>query len=207
MPGTMSLADLVADLKASLHDAASIFTATADADFERLLGVAASALGFKRPRRLQGSITLVAGTADYAAPAGMLYLIEDQWAVPSLIPKPWEDAYPGALPRVSLIELAGVRTLLFSPAPTDAHIVALGATYKFIYRAAHSISATAASTTVQADDRGLLLLRAQVEALREIALRNSAKPVAMRDGLSGAPKNGTASYLFEILMREFEEAA
>lgn len=207
MPGTMSLADLVADLKDSLHDAANVFTAPADADFERLLGVAASALGFKRPRRLQGSITLVAGTADYAAPAGMLYLIEDQWAAPSLMPKPWEDAYPGALPRVSVIELAGVRTFLFNPAPTDAHIVALGATYKFIYRAAHSISATAASTTVQADDRSMLLLRAQVEALREVALRNSAKPVAMRDGLSGAPKNGTASYLYEALMREYEEAA
>ena len=32
MPGTMSSADLVADLKASLHDAAGVFTAAADAD-------------------------------------------------------------------------------------------------------------------------------------------------------------------------------
>lgn len=207
MPGTMSLADLVADLKASLHDATSIFTAAADADFERLLTVGASALGLKRPRRLQGSITLVAGTADYAAPAGMLYMIEDQWGSPSLLPPPWDPSYPGALPRLSLIELSGVRSLLFSPAPTALHIAALGATYKFIYRAAHVISATAASTTVQADDRGLLLLRAQVEALREISIRNSAKPVAMRDGLSGAPKNGTASYLYESMLREFEEAA
>lgn len=207
MSGTMSSADLVADLKASLHDAASVFTAAADADFTRLLNLAASALGFKRPRRLQGSLTLVADTPDYAAPAGMLYLIADQWGTPSLVPPPWEPTYPGALPRVSLIELAGVQTLLFSPPPNAQHIAALGATYKFMYRAAHSISATAASTTIQPDDRGLLLLRAQVEALREISIRNSAKPVALRDGLSGVPKNGTASYLYEALLREYEEAA
>lgn len=206
MPGTMSKADLVADLKASLHDAVSVFTAAADADFERLLNLAAAALGLKRPRRLQGSITLVDGTADYAAPAGMLYLIADQWAIPSLVPPPWEPTYPGALPRVSMIEQAGDQTLLFSPAPNALHIAALGATYKFIYRAAHVIASAAADTTIQPDDRGLLLLRAQVEALREIAMRNSAKPVAMRDGLSGMPKNGTASYLFEILQREYEEA-
>jgi hypothetical protein len=206
MSGTMSLADLVADLKASLHDAASVFTAAADADFERLLNIAASALGWKRPRRLRASLTLVADTADYPAPAGMLYLIQDAWSDPSRLPPPWEPSHPGALPRVSVVEIGGVQTILFSPAPSAAHILALGSDYSFIYRAAHSISATAASTTIQPDDRGLLLLRAQVEALREIALRNSAKPVAMRDGLSGMPKNGTASYLFEILMREFEEA-
>jgi hypothetical protein len=207
MAGTMSSADLVADLKASLHDAANVFTAAADADFVRLLNLAAAALGFKRPRRLQGSITLVDGTPDYAAPAGMLYLIADQWATPSLVPPPWEPTYPGALPRVSLIEQAGAQTLLFSPPPNALHIAALGATYKFIYRAAHSINAVAASTTIQPDDRGLLLLRGQVEALREISIRNSAKPVSMRDGLSGQARNGTPSYLYETMLREYEEAA
>lgn len=207
MAGTMSKADLVADLKASLHDAASVFTAAADADFERLLNLAAAALGSKRPRRLRGSLTLVADTADYPAPAGMIYLIHDAWSDPSRVPKPWEASFPGVLPRVSLIELAGDQTLLFSPPPSAAHLSALGSDYSFIYRAAHSIATTAADTTLQPDDRGLLLLRAQVEALREIAVRNSAKPIALRDGLSGAPKNGTASYLFESLQREYEAAA
>jgi len=204
MAGTMSKADLVADLKASLHDAASVFTAAADADFERLLNLAAADLGNKRPRRLRASITLVSGTPDYPAPSGMLYLIQDSWGIPANLPPPWDAAWPGPLPSVSLLEVVGVRSLLFSPAPSDLHIAALGSDYSFMYRAAHTIDATAANTTIQPGDRGLLLLRAQVEALREISMRNSAKPVSMRDGLSGAPKNGTASYLYEAMLHEYE---
>lgn len=206
MPGTMSSADLVADLKASLHDAAGVFTAAADADFVRLLATAARDMGRHRPLIKSDTLDLVAATAAYDAPADLATLLCERWS-PGNMPKPWESTWCGPLPRQRVTGAAGARQIVFTPAPTAAQISVLGASFLFDYRATHTIAATATDTTISDDDRGLLLLRAQVEALREISIRNSAKPVAMRDGLSGAPKNGTASYLFESLLREYEEVA
>jgi hypothetical protein len=64
----------------------------------------------------------------------------------------------------------------------------------------------AADTTVTAADRGLLLLRAQVEAMRELSVRAAAKPVQLRDGLSGVARNSTPAALHEVLLRVFWEA-
>lgn len=204
MPGTMSRTDLVADLKDSLHDAASVFTAAADADFVRHLNKAA--LDFKRVRPLtkDGQITLEAGVATYTAPAGMTDFVLETWS--DACPKQWEAAYPGLLPRALLIGPAGARKLHLSPAPSAMHLAAMGATYKFIYTAAHSIGEQASDTTIDAGDRGLLLLRAQAEALRELAIRNVGKPVQMRDGYTGTPRNGTPAALYQTLMQEFEGA-
>ena len=44
-------------------------------------------------------------------------------------------------------------------------------------------------------------------AMKEMAMRNIGKPATMRDGISGQTRNGTPSYLFETLMKEFENAA
>jgi hypothetical protein len=38
-------------------------------------------------------------------------------------------------------------------------------------------------------------------------MRNVGKPVSMRDGISGGTRNGTPTYLFEALMKEFESRA
>ena len=52
--------------------------------------------------------------------------------------------------------------------------------------------------------RSLLLLRAQAEACRELALRNVSKPVTMRDAVGSQPRNGTPSALYQMLLTEFE---
>jgi hypothetical protein len=202
----MSKADLVADLKASLHDAASVFTAAADADFDRLLSVAGKDMGHRRPLLKSGTLTLVADTAAYSAPSDLVTLLAERWSV-GRMPQPWEATWCGPLPRQSVIGPGTARQILFTPAPSAAQLAVLGSSFVYDYRAEHIIDAVAGSTTIAADDRGLLLLRAQAEAMREIALRNSAKPVALRDGLSGAPKNGAASYLYEALLNEYREAA
>ena len=206
MAGTLSRADLIADLKASLQDAAKVFTAAADADFSRHLDAAALDFGRVRPRTMLGTITLVAEQFNYAAPVDFLSYKSDLWCQPAKRINPWETTYPGRLPDVFTAMNGAVRELHLLPAPTAAQITVLGSAFKFYYFAAHSIGTLAADTTIQAGDRGLLLLRAQAEAMKEMSMRNIAKPVSMRDGLSHGPRNGTPGYLFEALMKMFEGA-
>lgn len=205
MAGSMSEADLVGDLKASLQDAAEVFSAANDADFKRHLVLAALDFTRHRPRTMLGTITLIADQFDYAAPADCMVYKSTLWGATR--PHPWDKNWTGPMPAAKVVQGAAGRELHLTPPPTAAQIAVLGAAFKFYYFAAHVISTTAASTSIQAGDRGLLLLRAQAEAMKEMAMRNIKKPVQMRDGISSAPRNGTPSALFEALMKQYEEAA
>jgi hypothetical protein len=207
MSGTMSRADLVADLKASLHDAAEVFTAAGGADFARLLDLAALDFARPRPRTLIGSVLLTAGTADYALPDDFHAYKTDLWIDPGRAGKPWEKHYAGPAPRIAVAFIDGVQRLIFFPAPTWEQIAAWGSAFRYYYFARHLIGEAAAQTTLDAGDRGLLLLRAQAEAMRELAMRNIGKPVALRDGLNSAPRNGTPAALYQALLDEFRAAA
>lgn len=203
MSETMSRAALIADLSESLHDAASIFTAADGGDFSRHLNSAAYDMSRVRPRTMLGSIDLVAGQEAYDAPADLQIFKSALWGV-SRTHRPWDRNWTGSLPYVRLAFEGIAPKMYLLPAPTAQQISVLGASYKFYYFAAHSISDDGAQTTISRGDRGLLLLRAQAEAMRELAVRNAGKPVTMRDGISGGTRNGTPSSLFEALMNEFE---
>ncbi|HLP97484.1 MAG TPA: hypothetical protein VK149_03465 [Sideroxyarcus sp.] len=205
MPGTMSKADLIADLKASLQDMANVFTTADDADFVRHLSVAALDMGRKRPRTLLGSLTLVADQFNYAAPADFHSFKSYLWGIGRA--NPWEKTYTGRLPDVRAAVNGSTRELHLLPAPTQSQINQLGSAFKYYYFASHSIGETAADTTIQAADRGLLLLRAQAEACKEMAMRNIGKPVQMRDGITQGPRNGTPASLYDALMKYFEGTA
>lgn len=205
MAGTLSQADVLADLKASLHDAASAFNAAADADWLRLLAVALVAMQAKRPRTLLGTVTLVADQAEYAVTApGFAAYKTHTWA--SRPPKPWAKEYPGPVPRVTAVQAAGAWTLCFDPAPTWAHITAYGSAFRFWYYGAHALGALASDATLADADRPLLLLRAQAEAMRELTMRNINKPTQLRDGFSGTPRNSTPAALYRELLAEWEAA-
>lgn len=206
MPGTMSEVDLVADLKESLHDTADVFDSTDEAAFKRFLRQSLPDMLFKRPVTRLGQVNLVADQASYSLAAYTDFGIfkTHDWNTGRCSPKPWEPGYPGAVPRVSAQRDLDARHLVFSPAPTATQISAWGSTFKFWYLALHSIDADAANTTVAPSDRGLLLLRAQVEAMRELALHQANKPVSMRDGLSGTPRNSTPAALHRELLNLFE---
>lgn len=209
MAGTMSEADLVTDFKAMLNDAAEVFVAAADADFKRHLAGAALDFGRIRRRTLVGTFTLIADKYNYPAPADMLWPKFALWGVAEKRGiKPYDREYPGRLPRLHLVEdpTAG-RELHLDPAPSAAQIAQFGASYRYYYYAGHQISATAAQTTIQPADRDLLLLRAAAEAMKELALRNSKKPVQLRDGLNSAPKNSTPAALADWLLKEFSRRA
>ena len=204
---SMLLSALVADFKASLGDAASVFRAADDADFKRMLGVALVDMQAKRPITKPGAVGLFALQGRYAVTApDFAALKTHMWADPASTPKPWEGCYPGIAPRVSA-QWDGVAWWLeFSPAPTMVQIQVWGADFKFWYFARHFLSEAPGETTISPSDRGLLLLRAQAEAMRELAMRNLNKPQQMRDGFSGTPRNGTPAALFEVLLAEFKEA-
>ena len=200
----MSRADLRADLKASLHDAASVLADPED--FDRCLDVAvadlATAGGSGAACTMAATLTLVAGQAEYAAPADFLRFKMALWGT-STPTKPWDKAHPGRLPDVSHCEGA----LILVPAPTALQIALLGSDYRFFYFAVPVLADGAGATTLPASQRGLLLLRAQAECCRELALRNITKPVALRDGISNGPRNGHPAVLYKQLLDEFERRA
>jgi hypothetical protein len=207
MAGTMSLVDLVADLKSSLHDSAAVFNAAADADFVRFLNQALLDMGWKRPVTRLGQLALASGEANYSlVDYPDFYNYKTHLWDMQVHRQPWEPGYPGAVPRVSCYKDGVGAHLAFEPAPSAAHIAVRGSAFKFYYFARHVIGAAAVDTTVAAADRGLLLLRAQAEAVLELILRNLAKPVAMRDGLSGVARNSTPRALHDALLLAFMEA-
>jgi len=210
MANTMSKADLVASLKDSLHDAAGVFAgsgATPDEAFERFLAQALPDMQVKCPVTRLGTVTLVANFPRYSlgSVAGFAAFKTQLWGDTCKL-KPWEPGYPGSVPRVLASYEAGQWWLDFDPAPTSTAIGAWGSKFDFWYFGQHTIGAAAADTTINPQDRGLLILRAQVEAMRELSIRNAGKPVSLRDGLSGQPRNSTPAALWQALLDYFYKA-
>lgn len=204
---SMLLAALVADLKAALAEAAGQFRADADGDFVRLLQLAVLDMQVKRPITKPASVQLMPMQDRYlVAQPDFAALKTHLWAAPALTPKPWEPTYPGPVPRVGAQWDMGAWWLELQPAPTMRQLAVWGSELRFWYFACHVLSDVPGHTTLAQADRGLLLLRAQAEAMRELAVRNVAKPQQMRDGYSGTPRNGTPSALFRVLMNEFRAA-
>ncbi len=207
MAGTLSQADLVADLKAALHDAVDIFTAAADADFIRHLDVAALDLTRFRARQLIGTLTLTADQALYDLPADLIRPSLVLWGSEERRSrKPWQNNYPKQPPVMTVVESGSVKKLHLSPAPDAAEIAKLGSEYKFTYAARHVVAVAAADTTVAAADRDLLLLRARAEALLEISTHNTTKLATQAPGGSPA-RNATPMEIYKQLIAEFERRA
>jgi len=206
---SMTQTDLIIELKASLNDAVSVFNAANEGDFIRFLNIAALDLSRFRKRTLKASVILVANQSEYAAPADMVMPKFSSWGVAALQSyKPWEANWPGRLPRLSRMGDALNTMLVLTPAPSQQQIGTLGSTFDFYYFARHIIGdGVNVITTVRQEDRALLLLRAQAEAMKEMSVRNIKKPVQMRDGLNASPKNMTPSALYASLMASFVEQA
>lgn len=204
---SMRLSDLVSALKTSLHDTAAVFRAPDDADFVRFLQQALPAMQFKRPLSRLGQVTLIADQSRYAVPVTdfAAFKLHD-WADPARAPKPWQPGYPGPVPRICDEWDGSVWWLVLQPAPSAALLACYGTTLRFWYFARHIVGEAEGATTVNELDRGLLLLRAQVEAMKELAVRNASKPVQLRDGMSGTPRNSTPAALAEQLLAEFNGA-
>ena len=209
MPGTMSQADLIADLKGILNDAQDKFKADADADFIRHLDIAARDMGRVRRRTRIGTLALVADQPNYAAPADILFPKFPIWGLQQRKNrKPWQSNSPGRAPTMQLIDGDSGEEVYLDPAPSAAAITDLGSEFKYYYFAFHGIGSTAEETTVKLVDRDLLLIRATAHAMTELAHHNVTKPVSLGSKSVGSmPKNSTPAALAEKLMDLFERMA
>lgn len=203
-----TLEALVAQHKASLLDAADQFEEADDAAFKRHLAIAARAIAIsKRPRTLAATLALVAGTALYEAPADLLDVKVADWGMQRRS-QPWN--YPrGPLPLLSLWQPDpnAPPMLRLSPPPTCAQIAAFGAAMPYYYLAAHALPASG-NTSITDRELNVLLLRAKVEAMRELAIRSSMNPTTLRagQGMGDAvmSKNMTPPALYEQFLKEYE---
>jgi len=204
MPGTLSQADLVSDLKGMLGTSHTRFTSENGSDFKRHLNTAALSLGRYQARQLKGNLTLQADVSDYDAPADFLRFIRSPWGEAERKARNcWDSNFPKVLPRVTTYEEAGAFKLQLMPAPSAAQIVDLGETYPFFYAAGHTVGTTAAETSVRPEHRDVLLIRALAAALQDLAADGVSKPVQLGPGSGAMPKNGTAGALAEKAMELF----
>lgn len=202
MAGTMSRADLVTDLKSMLMDSKEKFTDPDD--FERHLDTAARDLSRLRPLVKRATLTLTADTGEYTAPADCRHMLTPLWGKKEMTTvRPWEDNWPGQLPKVSLVDAE----LHLVPAPTAAQITQLGEEYPYRYVAAWVIGATAELTNIPDYYRDMLLIRATAAGMQDLCNRNVTKPVRLGEcgGQPGA--NGTPAGVAEELMKRFEKMA
>lgn len=195
---------LKADLQAILGDSASKFSADANA-FDRHLDIAALALARRTARTLLTKLTVSADVSEYPAPADLVDVKFSAWGESfRQNRKPWE-AKLGRLPRASLVYVDGVSNIHLSPAPTAAQIAQIGSDYPLFYYGAYTIGATESETNIPAKYRDLLLIRATVQALMELANSGSTKPIALgSQGVGSMPKNGTPAALAESWLKIFD---
>lgn len=202
----VTLSDLLADYRASLHDASKVFSDDGK-DLLRHLRTACREVGrHKRPRTLTAEVTLVADQVEYSGvPDDLLLPKISQWG--HVNTKPWLMPRD-PLPVIRVLD-GTTRKLTLSPPPTSAQIAAFGSTYVYYYLAAHTLDETEDTTTIAEQDRDLVVLRAQAEAMRELAIRDAGKPVSLRGGAASgsAPKVGTPAALYQSLLAEWRELA
>jgi len=202
----IDFATLRDDLSQSLHAAARKFSgpdSDPDQDFRRHIFIAASDLAVRRGRTLVGDVELQADVKEYTAPADLLFVKSTLWGQDHKI-LPWDDKYPGPLPRCWVLRAPGAVTLRLNPPPTARQLQALSASYKFFYAAAYwTGDASDPIILDRADDRDLLLLRAQAEAARELTMQNIAWPGETKIKLASS-RNMTSRALFDALMAEFD---
>jgi len=197
----MTLDELIADHRAQLGKVAARFTAADDADFVRHLRNGAGRLTAKCPRWVSGTLTLVAGQSDYAAPTDLLGVACTDWGKEHRR-QVWDDDYLGMTPYMLPIEVDGVAMLRLVPGPTTAQLAVWGGTLTYRYLASHQI--TADRVTFSDLQRPLVLLAALIEAMRDLAADTTV--VQLQKGLSGLPTAGTPAYLYEKLSLELAQA-
>lgn len=193
---------LQARLASSLIDSADAFTSP---DFARHIDVAFAEVSRFVPRVVFASLSLIAGQGQYPCPAALSGVIGHDWGCSAKAQsKPWEDSWPGELPVIRVgFDAQGERVLHLKPCPTARQISQLGSQLPFHYRSRHILTDSASS--LSDEDAQLLILRAQAEAMRELAMHHASKPFQLRDGISATPRNGMPGYLYSVLMDEFTQ--
>ena len=174
-----------------------------DEDYPRLLRTALAALNAVRPLHKVEVLELAAWQALYPCPEDLNSVFACWWGrsykARAVI---WADDYPGRLPEWRVLPGAQGRLLQAQPAPSARQIQILGNRCELEYCADHVLTDT--DCTLDSELLDLLHLRAQAEAMRDLAMRNATTSYQLREGIGSVPKNGTPAYLYQELLAEFE---
>ncbi len=187
-------------LTSSMLDSKRMFK---DEDYPRLLRTALAALNAVHPLHKVEVLKLEAWQALYPCPEDLNSVFACWWGrsykAHTAI---WADDYPGRLPEWRVLPGAQGRLLQAQPAPSARQIQILGNRCELEYCADHVLTDTAC--TLDSELLDLLHLRAQAEAMRDLAMRNATTSYQLREGIGSVPKNGTPAYLYQELLAEFE---
>ena len=196
--------EVLALYQESLLDAKRVFK---EPDYARHLDTALRALNEVRPQLKFTEFTLAPFRHMYACPADLVRIHACMWGrTHKATTRPWDDCFMGRLPEWRIFSnTAGARFLRAEPAPLPRQIDVAGMQCELMYTADHVLSET--ECTLNEIEIGLLILRAQAEAMREISAQNSTQAYQLREGISSTPKNGTPAYLYSQLIAEFEQRA
>lgn len=158
-----------------------------------------------RPRIEAWELQLVAGQQDYPAPPGALRFHLSDFVDANNALDPYDPRHLYQVPIPTLIrDSAGGRVWRFSPAPSARLIGVFGSRYRYTAVVAHVLSDVAGDTTFWPEDLPQLVMRAQVESLRALAVRNAHKPFTTRDPSLSQTRNGTPAALADQIFRDWE---
>lgn len=192
--------EILARYAESLLDSKRAFS---DTDLPRHLDAALSALSEVRPQCKITLLNLVADRSIYPCPDDLLKVNKCLYGLNvKNSQNPWDDWYVGCLPHWHVFKNNNNQRVLFAnPAPTTLQLTIIGPECEIIYCAGHVLADDECS--LNKDEIGLLILRAQAEAMREISMKNTTQSYQLREGISSTPQNGTPAYLYKTLMEEF----
>ena len=187
-------------LEATMGDALNRVP-TAQGSSARYIRAAVADMHRIRPRILTTHIQLIAGVERYAMPFDAVMFYRASWVARWSAIEAW-DRIGQSLP-VAEIEHAddGSRELVLSPAPTQALIWTVSSAHTVRYKAQHTVDET--GTTVAVEDRRLIILRAEAELMKEIALGNAGKGGNWKGGDRSMPRNATPQATYDRLMADW----
>ena len=197
----MNRPDLLKAYSDSLLDSQRAFKAD---DFERHMDTALRDLTQFRPHRMLAELNAMPMQREYECPADLIEVLATHYGRAEKAQRqPWDAGYPTQrLPEVTVQYRAdGSRYLQVFPAPSYQLLAQIGTVVGYEYSAGHVVTDSYSSLTPVLVH--LAILRAQAEAMRELAMRNSSMPTQVKDSLTNTPANGTPSYLYQLLMDEF----
>lgn len=204
----LQLSQVRTKFAASLLDAVKLFGETAEQQapiLDAQLQTACRSLSRVLPRVVEASLALEAGQAGYTAPADAIDFVSSRAVDRNAEREPFDPLWMAQIPVPTLSLAGSTRRWLFRPVPCSRFLGIFGSAYAYEYAASHLLSDTPAETTLPDEFEPLLILRAQVEAMRALAIRNAHKPVAMRDAVYSQTKNGTPAALADLFMKLFEQ--
>ena len=197
----MNRPDLLKAYSDSLLDSQRAFKAD---DFGRHMDTALRELAQFYPRRMLAELNAMPMQREYECPADLIEVLATHYGRAEKAQRqPWDAGYPTQrLPEVTVQYRAdGSRYLQVFPAPSYQLLAQIGTVVGYEYSAGHVVTDSYSSLTPVLVH--LAILRAQAEAMRELAMRNSTQPTQIKDSLTNTPANGSPSYLYQLLMDEF----